>query len=197
MSDTPQPARKNAAGDHGQVVDLPGTPEHGRPPDNLPLQLTSFVGREREMAQVRELLEDYRLLTFTGPGGSGKTRLALVVASGLGRGFEDGVWLVELASPSDPELVPQAVASVLGVRETPGTPLVDSLRIHLGSRGVLLVLDNCEHLVEACASLAEALLHSCPELRILATSREALGVSGETIFAIPPPERGPLQGARG
>ena len=186
MSDTPQPARKNTAGDHGQVVDLPGTPEHGRPPDNLPLQLTSFVGREREMAQVRELLEDNRLLTFTGPGGSGKTRLALVVASGLGRGFEDGVWLVELASLSDPELVPQAVASVLGVRETPGTPLVDSLRIHLGSRGVLLVLDNCEHLVEACASLAEALLHSCPNLRILATSREALGVSGETIFAIPP-----------
>ncbi len=186
MSDTPQPARKNTVGDHGQVVDLPGTPEHGRPPDNLPLQLTSFVGREREMAQVRELLEDNRLLTLTGPGGSGKTRLALAVAWGVGQGFEDGVWLVELASLSDPELVPQAVASVLGVRETPGTPLVDSLRIHLGSRGVLLVLDNCEHLVGDCASLAEALLHSCPNLRILATSREALGVSGETIFAVPP-----------
>ncbi len=154
--------------------------------NNLPLQVSSFVGREREIARVGELLADHRLLTLTGPGGSGKTRLALAVASEVLGGFEDGVWLVELASLSDPDLVPQAVASVLGVREVPGSPLADSLCLHLGSRGVLLVLDNCEHLVGACATLAEALLHSCPNLRILATSREALGVAGESLFAVPP-----------
>ena len=137
------------------------------------------------MAQLEERLAGARLLTLTGPGGSGKTRLALEVAAEV-EGYEDGAWFVELAPLSDPELVPQAVASVLGVREVPGTPLADSLCLHLGSREVLLVLDNCEHLVGACASLAEALLHSCPELRILATSREALGVSGETIFDVPP-----------
>jgi non-specific serine/threonine protein kinase len=138
------------------------------------------------MAEVEGLLRDHRLVTLTGPGGSGKTRLALAGASKVAEEFEDGVWLVELAPLSDPDLVPQAVASVLGVRETPGTPLADSLCLHLESRGALLVVDNCEHLVEACADLAETLLRSCPELRILATSREMLGVPGETLFAVPP-----------
>jgi predicted ATPase/DNA-binding CsgD family transcriptional regulator len=156
------------------------------PENNLPFQLTSLVGREREIAEVGRLLTGARLLTLTGPGGSGKTRLALATAADLVEDYEDGVWLVELAPLSDPDLVPQAVASVLGVREVPGTPLVDSLCLYLGARGVLLVLDNCEHLVGACARLAEILLHSCPNLRILATSREALGVSGETLFAVPP-----------
>jgi len=138
------------------------------------------------MTQVKELLAGHRLLTLTGPGGSGKTRLALAAASVVAEDFEDGVWLVELASLSDPDLVPQVVASVLEVRETPDTPLVDSLRAHLEPRKTLLVLDNCEHVVEACADLAGVLLSSCPELRILATSREALDVSGETIFTVPP-----------
>ena len=138
-----------------------------RTDNNLPLPLTGLVGREREITEVKERLDDHRLLTLTGSGGSGKTRLALAVALEVVEGYGDGVWLVELASLSDPELVPQAVASVVGVREAPGTPLVDSLCFHLGSREVLLVLDNCEHLVGACASLAEPLLHSCPNLRIL------------------------------
>jgi len=161
-------------------------PEGKSWPDNLPLQLTSFVGREREMVQVRELLASNRLLTLAGPGGSGKTRLALAVAAEVARRFGDGVWLVELAPLSDPDLVPQAVASVLGVRESPDTPLVDSLRAHIGPRKVLLLLDNCEHLVGACASLVDALLRQCPDLRVLATSREALGVAGETLFGVPP-----------
>jgi predicted ATPase/DNA-binding CsgD family transcriptional regulator len=163
-----------------------GSSESGRRPNNLPLQLSSFVGREREMAQVKELLAGNRLLTLTGPGGSGKTRLALAVAREVAETFEDGAWLVELAPLSDPELVPQAVASVLGVRETPGIALVDSLRAHLEPRRILLMLDNCEHLVDACASLAEILLRHCPNLRVLATSRETLGVVGETLLVVPP-----------
>jgi predicted ATPase len=186
MRDRPQPARKNTAGDFAQVVELRGMPDDGRSPNNLPLQLTSFVGRARELAMVEELLADHRLLTLTGPGGSGKTRLALTAASAMAEDFEDGIRLVELAPLSDPDLVPQAVASVLGVRGTPGTPLLDSLCLHLESREVLLVVDNCEHLVGACASLAETLLRRCPELRILATSREAFGVPGEALFFVPP-----------
>ncbi len=157
------------------------------PPDNnLPFQLTSLVGREREIGEVGRLLAEARLLTLTGPGGSGKTRLALAVAARVLEGFEDGVWLVELASLSDPKLVPQAVASVLGVREAPGTTLTESLTDYLRSRKTLLVLDNCEHLIDASASLALALLRSCPNLSILVTSREALGVPGEILFAVPP-----------
>ncbi|MGH3146879.1 MAG: ATP-binding protein, partial [Rubrobacter sp.] len=186
MPDSPRPARKNTGGNPESVVVYTAPSKHGLPPNNLPLQLTSFVGRERKMARGAGLLAGHRLLTLTGPGGSGKTRLALTVASGAAERFENGVWLVELASLSDPDLVPQAMASVLGVRETPGTPLVDSLRVHLENRQILLVLDNCEHLVEACADLAGTLLRSCPDLRILATSREALGVPGETVFPVPP-----------
>lgn len=154
--------------------------------NNLPFQLTSLIGREKEISEVGGfLVEKARLLTLIGPGGSGKTRLALAVAD-MVEGFDDGVWLVELAPLSDLELVPQAIASVLGIRETPGTALVDSLCVYLAARDTLLILDNCEHLIEACADLAGALLRSCPNLRILATSREALGVPGEALFAVPP-----------
>lgn len=156
------------------------------PPHNLPLELSSFVGREREVAEVqRLLLENTRLLTLTGPGGCGKTRLALAVAGELVEGYEDGVWLVELASLADPTLVPQAVTSVLGARAQPGRSPTEALSDYLRSRKLLLVLDNCEHLVEACAELSEALLHSCPGLRILATSREALGITGEVAWPVP------------
>ena len=134
---------------------------------------------------MKRLLEDTRLLTLTGSGGCGKTRLALAVASELVEGFEDGVWMVELASLADPSLVPQAVASTLGVREQPGRSLTETLSDYLRSKKLLLVLDNCEHLIEACAELAEALLRSCPELRILATSREALGIAGEIAWPVP------------
>ncbi|MGH3147905.1 MAG: ATP-binding protein, partial [Rubrobacter sp.] len=158
----------------------------GSPPDNLPLDVSSFVGREREISEVKRLLRESRLLTLTGPGGCGKTRLALEVARDLVLEFEDGAWLVELAPLSDPDLLPQAVASVLGVRERSGRSLYETLSDHLRTRTLLMVLDNCEHLIGASASLAETLLRNCPRLRILATSREALRVPGENNFAVPP-----------
>jgi predicted ATPase/DNA-binding CsgD family transcriptional regulator len=150
------------------------------------LVLSSFVGREKERAEVKRLLGETRLLTLTGSGGSGKTRLALAVASEHLEGFEDdGVWMIELASLADPSLVAQAVGSALGVREQPGRSLSASLSDYLASKKVLLVLDNCEHLVEACAELAEALLRYSPGLRVLATSREALGITGEVAWPVP------------
>jgi predicted ATPase len=156
-----------------------------RPPHNLPSELSSFVGREKELPEVRRLLENNRLLTLTGPGGCGKTRLALAAASELVERFEDGVWMVDLAPLGDPSLVPQAVAAAPGVREQPGRPLTETLSDYLASKKVLLVLDNCEHLIEACAELAEALLRSCPGLRVLTTSREALDISGEVAWPVP------------
>ena len=157
-----------------------------RTSNNLPSALSSFVGREEELAEVRWLLEDTRLLTLTGAGGCGKTRLALAAAEQQVEAFEGGVWLVHLAPLSDPSLVPQAVASSMGVREQPGRPLTETLSAYLTSKRVLLVLDNCEHLRDASAELAETLLRSCPDLRVLATSREALGIAGEVAWLVPP-----------
>jgi predicted ATPase/class 3 adenylate cyclase len=154
-------------------------------PTNLPVQLTSFVGRDREIAEVRRLLEAVHLLTLVGAGGAGKTRLALQVAAGLFETYPDGVWLVELAALADPSLVPQAIASTQGLREATGRPLMALLSDHLQHRQVLLVLDNCEHLVLACADLVDTLLHACPGLRVMATSREALGIAGETTWRVP------------
>jgi predicted ATPase/transcriptional regulator with XRE-family HTH domain len=166
-----------------------GTPWRATRPDsranNLPLQLTSFVGREHEMAEVERLLAETRLLTLTGAGGSGKTRLALQVAGGLASEFADGVWWVDLARMSDPALVPQAVASALGMRDEAQRPLLDQLADHLHVKRLLLVLDNCEHLIEACAAFADAFLHMAPKLRILATSREPLAIAGETTYRVP------------
>jgi predicted ATPase/DNA-binding CsgD family transcriptional regulator len=151
---------------------------------NLPASLTSFVGRESEMLEARRLLSMTRLLTLNGAGGCGKTRLALEVARDLVGTYPDGVWLVELAPLADPALVPQAVATALGVREQPDRPLAQTLAGYLESRQTLLVLDNCEHLVDAVAHLAEALLSACPKLRILATSREPLRVPGEALWPV-------------
>jgi AAA domain len=160
-----------------------------QPPNNLPYQLTSFVGREREIAEVKQLLGTTRLLTLTGTGGCGKTRLALQVASDLlatdGKENPDGVWLVELASLSDPEVVSQGTASALRVRERPGEPIAKTLADHLRTKRLLLVLDNCEHLLDACARLAGTLLLTCPDLKVLATSREPLGILGETRYRVP------------
>ena len=151
---------------------------------NVPLETTSFVGRKRELGEVEGLLGRTRLLTLTGVGGSGKTRLALRVAGW--RADEGDVWWVDLASLSGPELVPRRVASTLGVVESQGRPTSELLVDYLESREVLLILDNCEHLVEACASLADVLLRACPDVRILATSREPLGVAGEVSWPVPP-----------
>jgi predicted ATPase/DNA-binding SARP family transcriptional activator/DNA-binding CsgD family transcriptional regulator len=153
---------------------------------NLPTPRTSFVGREREIVEVKRTLSMTRLLTLTGAGGSGKTRLALEVARDLIRTYPDGVWLVELAPLSEAELVPQEVAGALELQERPGQALTDTLAEALGEKGLLLVLDNCEHLVEEAAQLVDALLDSCPRLRVMATSREPLGIQGEVLWQVPP-----------
>jgi predicted ATPase/class 3 adenylate cyclase len=154
-------------------------------PNNLPIQLTSFIGREQEMAEIIRLLPITRLLTLIGAGGCGKTRLALHAAAGLLGRFEDGVWFVDLSALSDPALVPQAVTSVLGVAEQRDRTSTEALVSVLRSKSILIVLDNCEHLVVGCAHLTEALLRSCPGLRILATSRELLKIGGEVVFRVP------------
>ncbi|MGH2524355.1 MAG: ATP-binding protein, partial [Anaerolineales bacterium] len=167
----------------GEAIDLEGAAS-ASDPHNLPHHLTSFVGREKEMAEVKRLLSrspersegaakhPTRLLTLTGPGGTGKTRLALQVAANLLNAFSDGVWLVEFAPVSNPALVPQTVATTLEVREEPGRLLLATLISHLRAKKLLLILDNCEHLIQSCAQLAETLLHAFPGLNILATSRE-------------------------
>ena len=155
-------------------------------PNNLPQQLTSFVGREREMTQVKELLGTTRLLTLLGMGGLGKTRLSLQVAADLMDNFADGAWFLDLAPIRDPSLVVSEAAQALGVQEEGGRPLVQTLCAHLRDRKVLIVLDNCEHLVAACANLANTLLRAAPGLRIIATSREALRVPGEQTYPVLP-----------
>ena len=162
-------------------------PASGPRRHNLPAALTRFIGREVVVAEVNRLLDRTRLLTVTGTGGAGKTRLAIHVASMRAEAdrYADGAWLVELANISDPQLVHQAVLSALGVHEEPGQPIPERLGEHLADRMLLLVLDNCEHLSDACASLAEQLLRKCPRLTILATSRAGLRVPGETTFRVP------------
>ncbi len=152
---------------------------------NLPHQLSSFIGRAQEIAEVKRLLPATRLLTLTGPGGCGKTRLAIQVATDVMEAYSAGIWLVELAALGDPRLVPQTVASAVGVREAPRQQLRESLVDHLRRKKLLLVLDNCEHLLEACGHLAETLLSACEDLRVLATSREALGIPGEITWRVP------------
>jgi predicted ATPase/DNA-binding SARP family transcriptional activator len=156
------------------------------PHHNLPAQLTSFIGRQKEITRVKSLLNAHRLVTLTGSGGTGKSRLSLQIASELLEKFPDGVWLVELAPLTEPERVPSAVARGLGLRETTDPEAVSLLEDFLKSKHLLLILDNCEHLIEDCARLANALLHACPHLSILASSREALGIEGEASFRVPP-----------
>jgi serine/threonine protein kinase len=155
---------------------------------NLPLELTSFVGRRNELSAVKHMLSSSRLVTLTGIGGVGKTRLALRAASEVRRDFPDGVWLVELGDLHDGALLEDVVSSGLGVRDESARPLHDVLVDYLCSRKLLLVLDNCEQVVEATAKLAETLLRACPELRIIVTSREALGIGGEAVLRLSPLE---------
>ena len=148
-------------------------PRNKIPPGNLPIPLSTFIGREREIAEVKQLLSVHRLVTLTGAGGSGKTRLSLRVAGELLGDFEHGIWFVELASIFDPAFVPQTIASTLNIREQSGQSLMDVLLNYFSARHILLDIDNCEHLVSACAKFAETILQKCPNLKILATSREA------------------------
>jgi predicted ATPase/class 3 adenylate cyclase len=154
-------------------------------PNNLPRQLTSFIGREKEMAEVKRLLSTAYLVTLTGSGGAGKTRLALQVAADVVEDYRDGVWLAEFAPVADPALVPKTVASTLNVPEQPERELIGTLVAALRAKALLLVLDSCEHLLAACRDLAAALLRTCPQVRLLATSREGLGIPGETLWRVP------------
>jgi len=154
-------------------------------PNNLPQMLTGFVGRTQDIVAVKGRLEATRLLTLTGSGGCGKTRLALQIAADVLEQYPDGVWFVDLAPLTDVSLVLSAIAQELEVQETPGQSLSQTLKEFLQSRRTLIVLDNCEHLLDACARTAELVLRACPQVKILATSREALGVSGENTYRVP------------
>jgi len=155
-------------------------------PNNLPAQLTRFVGREKSLEAIKGMAGAQRLLSLIGPGGAGKTRLALEVGAEALDRFNDGVWLAELALVQDPARLVATVASVFDVRDEPDRPLKETLVHFLHNKQLLLILDNCEHLVSACAELADAILQSCPHVRIVATSRFALGIRGETTYSVPP-----------
>jgi predicted ATPase/class 3 adenylate cyclase len=178
--------------EHVYQVECPDLPI-GFPPlrsiqnlsNNLPKQATSFIGRHKEIDEIIQWLQRTRLLTLTGTGGSGKTRLALRVAEMLVIEYPDGIWFTDLATLSDSALVLQETATSLGVREEPGRSYLDTLVNYLAPRKLLLLLDNCEHLIDACAQMVEHLLHTCPHLQILATSREPLKIEGEAVWRTP------------
>ena len=152
----------------------------------FPAALTSFIGRDGPLREVAGLLERHRLVTVTGPGGSGKTRLAGQVAGQVAGRFADGAWLVELAPVQDPAQVAPAVAAALGVREQPGVPAAEAVGRVLARQQLLLVLDNCEHVIGAAAELCAGLLAACDDVRVLATSREPLAVTGEARYRLGP-----------
>ncbi len=177
---------------HLYQVSAPGLEENFPPiktpdarPNNLPVQLTSFVGREKEMNRIRELLKINSLVTLTGAGGAGKTRLALQIATGLIDHFESGVWFVELAAITDPELLPQALTGTFNIPENSNATFYESLSGYLKDKQILIILDNCEQIIDPCAELAEKLISNCKKLKIIATSREALKCKGEQIYIVP------------
>ena len=153
--------------------------------NNLPVQLTSFIGREHEIAEVKQELEAYRLVTLTGSGGTGKTRLSLQVAADLLDHFDHGVWFVELAPLADPDLIPQTILSAIGINEQPSKTPLEILKEYLHEKKLLIILDNCEHLIEASAKVTNSLLNAAPHLKIMVSSREALGVKGELSYPVP------------
>jgi predicted ATPase/class 3 adenylate cyclase len=186
LKDLPEPLHLYQLGHPDLPADVGGL-RLDAVPGNLPKQITRFIGRQEELAEgATHLAAGHRLLTLTGSGGCGKTRLALQVAAGAVDDFPDGAWLVELAALTEPHLVAQAVASAVDIRDEPGRDLVDVMAETLANRRLLLVLDNCEHLLLACAELADRLLERCPGVHILATSQETLGVAGEAVIRVAP-----------
>ena len=167
------------------TVEFPPLKSLNTLPNNLPQQLTCFIGREREMKEAGNLFASTPLLTFIGPGGTGKTRLTLQIAAEQLANFKDGVWLAELAPLTEPTFILSTLASIFELREVPGLSLINIIMDYLRAKQVLLILDNCEHLVEASAQIADQLLHACPQLRIIVSSREALGINGETVYRVP------------
>src|SRR6185503_9286024 len=152
---------------------------------NLPAQLTSFIGREKEMDEIKNLIAAQRIVTLTGSGGAGKTRLSLRVGAECLDQFSGGIWFVELAPVTNPALVPQTLLSIFNLREDSHRTALEILINSLRPKTILLIFDNCEHLIEACAQISEDLLHACPKLKILASSREALGIAGEVPYRVP------------
>ena len=183
--DVPQPVRVFQVVASNLPVEFPALRTIHSHPNNLPTQLTSFVGREKELADIQKLLSDTHILTLIGPGGTGKTRISIQVASALLDIYPDGLWLVELAPILDPLLVPRVTARIMGLRDEPQRPVIDMLCDYLQEKKMLLILDNCEHLVDACARMADRILHAAPDVRILASSREALGIGGEVTYRVP------------
>ena len=171
----------------GLQAGFPALRSLGNPalPNNLPVQLSAFIGRDREMAEVRALVESSRLVTLAGAGGCGKTRLGLQVAAGLLDGSGDGIWVAELAAVTDSGAVPAAISRALRLAFNPGRPVLEALLDALALQDVLIVLDNCEHLIGGCAETAEAIVRRCPQVHLLATSREPLGIGGERIYRVP------------
>jgi predicted ATPase len=152
---------------------------------NLPASVSSFIGREQELREIGQHLREHRLIMLTGTGGTGKTRLALKAATGERDQFADGVWLVELAGLSSSDLVVHTIAKVLALPETPDLAPIERLGAFLQARHLLLVLDNCEHVIEECARIVAVLLARCPHLALLATSREPLAIGGEVVLHVP------------
>ena len=183
--DVPEPVRVFQVAVPGLQAEFPPLRTAPSHPNNLPTQLTSFVGREKELEDIKRLLSNTHMLTLIGPGGTGKTRLSIQVSSALLDRFPDGLWLVELAPILDPLLVPRLTAMTMGLRDEPQRPVIEMLCDYLREKKMLIILDNCEHLVDACARMADKILHAAPSVRILASSREALGIGGEVTYRVP------------
>ncbi len=169
----------------GIIEDAPWRASSPSPRSNLPTPLTSFIGREKEQAEILELINRHRLVTLVGAGGVGKTRLSLKIGEQVLEDYVYGVWLIELAPILDPLLAPRITAIAIGLRDEPQRPVIDMISDYLREKKMLIILDNCEHLLDACAHLADTLLKNCPSLKILATSREALGILGEAVYHVP------------
>ena len=184
LKDLIQPVKIYQLISKGLPSDFPPLKTLDARPNNLPVQLTSFIGREEEIKKVKELLKITHLLTLTGPGGVGKTRLSLQVGADIIDDFANGVWFVELAPIIEPVLLPQEILKELGIKEEPKKTLEETLTGYLKDKEILIILDTCEHIIEACAMLTEKLLTKCPKLKIIATSREALKCTGEQIHSI-------------